>query len=115
MANPVTKVNLDIYDDSTYQHKFNVVDGSGNAVDLTGYTAKLLMKETETSAILFTALVTDYLTVDASGYVMLDIPGSVVGGWNFDEAKYDLAVIDGTSKPFVVSRGNVRIYPSVYE
>lgn len=116
MANPVTKVNLSIYKNSKYTHRFNINDSAGSPVDLTGYSAKLDMRSGDYStAVLYEATSSDDLLVNAAGYVVLEIGASTIEAWAFDSAQYDLVLQPGgaADDSICVARGSVTVYAHV--
>lgn len=116
MANPITKVNLSIYKNSKYIHRFNIFDSTGSPVDLTGYSAKLDMRAASASdAALYQATDADDLTVDPQGFVLLTIPATTIEAWTFDSAQYDLVVQEAANADdsTCVARGAVTVYPHI--
>ena len=116
MANPVPKVNLSIYKNSTYKHAFLIEDGAGAPVDLTGYAAKLDMRASAaTDPPLYQATSSDALSILPDGMVMLEIPATDIEAWEFDSAQYDL-VLQPAADPdqsVCVARGSVVVYPHI--
>lgn len=116
MANPVTKVNLSIYKNSTYTHRFNINDSNGDPVDLSGYTAKLDMRVGDYSTeVEYQATSSDHLLVNSAGYVVLEIPATTIEAWDFDSAQYDLVLQPGglAASSICVARGSVTVYSHV--
>lgn len=113
MPNPVDNVPLSIYRYSRYTHRFTVVDADEAEVDVTGYTARLEIRASPGSAILYTATTDDDLMTGADGVVDLAIPGETIGDWAFSTAQYDLFVISPSGNPYAVARGRVRVYPAI--
>lgn len=111
MSNPVTKISLSIYKGSTYRHKIDVVENAV-AKDLTGYTARMEIRDAA-GALLHTCTTANAeLSVDPTGAVTIHIDGVDIYAWAFTEALYDLFVIDPTGEPYAVSWGAVIVYPS---
>lgn len=118
MANPVAKENMAIYKFGTYRHKFDLLDLDNLPLNLTGYLAKLQIRASSGSAVLFEALSgSAELTVDPSGFVLLVIPTSITGGFAFSVAQYDLFVAPPSDPTNFtpVARGTVTVYPSITE
>lgn len=116
MANPVTKVNLSLYRNSKYTHRFNINDSAGSPVDLTGYSARLDMREDSyDDTLLYRATSSDHLLVNAAGYVVLEIPATTIEDWTFSSAAYDLVLLPGAveADAICVARGSVTVYGNI--
>jgi hypothetical protein len=116
MANPVTKINLSIYKNSVYTHRFNINDANGVPVNLTGFTALLDMRASSSAdPVLYQATSSDDITVNPAGYVVLEIPATTIEAWDFDSAQYDLVLQPAgvAADSVCVARGSVVIYGNI--
>jgi len=112
MSNPVELVNFDVYQFSTYRHQFNVVDSAGAGYSLSGYTARLQIRDPVSDALLHESTSADGITMGATN-LTVEIPGSAIGAWTFSSAVYDLFIVDPLSAARAIARGSVKVFPSV--
>lgn len=111
MATPVRE-NLKIYKGSRYEHTLNVQE-DGVAWPMSGYTARMHFRtDYDTTTTLFEATTSDYLSIGTYS-VKIDIPGSVSTLWSFEEAVYDLEIVDGSDNVYRLIQGTVRAMPEV--
>lgn len=75
--------------DKTFYYK----DENNNAIDLTGYTAKMMLKEeyTDTTPLLILQTSDSTIVIDgALGKITLDVDASTTAALDFETAYYDL-------------------------
>jgi len=117
MAFTVTKVHMYIPQGTTYGHKFIYKQASDESIiNLTGYTARLQIREKVTSTdSLYEATTEDgELTITGDeGEVYLEIPAATTTAWTWTKGVYDLEVISGTGKVLRIAEGNVKVSPEV--
>lgn len=97
--------DIQITQGDTWTERFDVVDSTGTAVDLTGLTGALKIKDTFGGTTLATATVT--IPTPASGQIVATIASATTSGLSISGAGssdrsgligfYDLQITDGTS------------------
>ena len=90
-----TKFNLDIIRGSRYLKGFEYVDSSKNPVDLTGFSARMHIREKETSTTAELELTTDngMLTIiPVSGQINIVLSAIDTAGLTIDTGVYDLEI-----------------------
>lgn len=91
-------------------------DDTGSPIDLTGYSARMQVREDYSSA---TALVDattgngDITLGGVSGSIDIHIPASVTGALNFDTGKYDIEIVDASGVVTRLLQGSVVLSPEV--
>lgn len=118
MGFTTTKVNMYIPQGATYGHKFLYKNESDDSViDLTGYTARLHIREkvTSTSTLYEASTDTDdgITITGALGEVYLEIPAATTAAWTFTKAVYDLEIISAADKVSRIAEGNVKVSAEV--
>ena len=94
------KVNITIKKGTTYEHVFIYVDENGVPIDITGYGARMQIRETVTSAAyVYQALSGGDLNIGGvNGELGLSIPYSVTAAFSFTSGVYDIELITPTGK-----------------
>lgn len=88
--------NLVIEQGATFDQTFIWQDEDGNAIDLTGYTAKMQVREfLDSTAVLLELSTGSGITLDAAGHIALQATASQTASLNFKTALYDLLLING--------------------
>jgi len=88
------KVNIKIKKGSTYIHTFTYVNSAGVAIDLTGYTARMQIRETiENVATVYSGVSGGDITMGGvAGTVTLSIPAATTAAWVFASGVYDIEI-----------------------
>ena len=109
-----TKVNLKIFQGSTYSHRF-IVQKEGVSLPLTGYTARMHIRQTVASdTILYQTTEAGDLDIDeANGWIDLEIHGDVSELWTFTSGVYDIEIETPGGKPYRIAEGSVKVDPEV--
>lgn len=99
-VNEGDKVNIKIKKGSTYEHTFTYVDSSGAAISVTGYTARMQIRETiDATAYVYQALSGGDITVGGSdGKFTLSIPAATTAAWTFASGVYDIEIVSPAGK-----------------
>ena len=111
---------IQITQGDTWTERFDITDENGSAVDLTGLTGSLKIKDTFTGTVLATATVT--IPTPASGQVVATLSSATTTGLSLSGASatertgqigfYDLQLTDGSSIVTIVG-GIVTLYREV--
>jgi hypothetical protein len=105
-------VNLYIPQGSTYTHKFNYKKSDDTAVDLTGFSARMQIKEfiDDTSAQWEGTTASGDLTIDTSnGSVTVKIPATDTSSFDFTRGVYDIELEDGSGEVTRLVKGEVYV------
>lgn len=90
---------------------------NGAIMPLTGWSAKMQIRQNKRTATVLADFSTNsggYMTIsELAGVVMLDVPGSVTGAFDFNSAVYDMYVVDPSGEPFRVVEGTVIVSATV--
>lgn len=94
-------MDLQMYQGKRFEQPV-IISENGAPKDLTGYTARMQVREFKDSA----TVLADYTTANGrlvieplEGKVTILVPGSVSAGYAWGDAFYDLEVVDGTGEP----------------
>lgn len=115
-VNEGDKVNIKIKKGSTYEHTFTYVDSAGAAINVTGYTARMQIRETvDNAAYVYQALSGGDITVGTTdGKFTLSIPAATTSAITIDSGVYDVEVITPGGKVIpLVGVSRVRFTPEV--
>jgi len=116
MGFDITIVHLYILQGTTYLHDFIYKDAdTDEVIDLTNYTARMQIRETQPSAAtLYEGTTDDDITIDgAAGKVSLEIPAATTAAWTWVRGSYDLEVVSAAGRVFRIAEGTVRVKPEV--
>lgn len=86
-------------------------DDSDQLIDLSGYTARMKLKNTIDGAIVVDW--SSYITLGSQGTIDLNVPASATIDLGFLDGVYDLEVVSGSGTVYKVLRGKVLIHPEV--
>lgn len=95
------KFDLVIEQGSTYNKRVQWNDAAGTAVNITGYTAFLEIKNTkeDADALISLAVGTGItLTTPTSGILDIAMTATQTAAFDFDRAVYDLVMVNGSTK-----------------
>lgn len=113
----VTKISLKIPQGTTYTHDFKYVESDGTTViPLTGYTARLQMREEVADAGFFHEATTENggIVVDeALGVVTLLISSTASAAFTIYKGWYDLEIVAPNAAVTRIVQGKVTIDPEV--
>jgi len=111
----VPKVPLKIPQGTTYVHEFNYVDTAGVAIDLTGYSARLQMRdEVESVAFFYEALSGADLVIDPLlGRITMTISSTDTEAFTILKGVYDLEIIAPSTAVTRIVKGSVTVDPEV--
>ncbi len=87
-------------------------DSSGNVIDITGYDARMDIRETkESDTIIKTLSVTggEITITGASGQIDLALTAAVTDAFDFDDAVYDLEIISASGTVTRLMEGEVSL------
>lgn len=99
-VNEGDKVAVKIKKGTTYEHVFTYVNSTGAAVNVSGYTARMQIRETvDAAAYVYQALSGGAITVGGSdGKFTLSIPAVTTAAWTFASGVYDLEIVTPAGK-----------------
>lgn len=99
-VNEGDKVAIKIKKGTTYEHVFTFVDSAGAAISVTGYTARMQIRESvDAAAYLYEALSGGDITVGGSdGKFTLSIPAATTTAWTFSSGVYDIEIVSPAGK-----------------
>jgi len=107
----VQRKNLKICQGSTYIHTFAITHEDGTAYDLTGFSARMQIRQT-IDAITPELDVTDadpeLEVIEVDSEVKLTLSAAVTAAWTFTEAVYDIEVFQGSFVKRVV-KGSIQV------
>lgn len=107
------EVDIDIYQGSNFDETFSYQDTESIPIDLTGYTARMSIKNALTNELI------DSLTTANSGIILGGAAGTIrinivdTASYNFDRATYDLELIDPSSKVSKLMAGKITLIREV--
>ena len=92
---PATQYDFNIEQGSSFKISLVYKDKDKNIIDLTNWCARLTMKTSNSSTLVFDTTNLDYsvykFIIDGSnGKIILMIPADTTNSWAFKKAKYDL-------------------------
>ena len=111
-----TTVPLFIPQGATYIHTFYYVDDNDDAIDLTGFDARMQIRESlDDDTVQFDGS-TDTGEIEitpAEGKVEVTIEEATTEGFDFTRGVYDLEIIDSTGRVTRLAKGPVQVDPEV--
>lgn len=107
------KYNITIEQGATYTKTFTWKDSDGNAVDLTGYSGRMHIRENyKTEDVLLD--VEPYMTLGgAAGTISITISDDITSALTFDSAVYDLELEDSDGVVTRLLEGSVTLSKEV--
>jgi len=109
---PAAKVDLYIEQGSTFEHKFTWKDGNGDPIDLTGYAAKMQIREKKGAVDVLLELSTSNSMITlggTAGTIELVISATDTAAITWKKAVYDLELVSATNKVTRLTEGNVTV------
>lgn len=117
MANPVTELDIDVYQGDTYVHGFTWLDGAQNPINLTGASAKIQFRKTKNGGV----LITEGTDADgaitlggAAGTVDVALPGAKTQLITAN-CFYDLEITESDGTVTTLVAGVAKVYLGVTE
>lgn len=110
------KVSVKIKKGTTYRHTFTYVNSAGVAIDLTGYTARMQIRETiESVATVYSGVSGGDITMGGTaGTVTLSIPAATTAAWTFTSGVYDIEIVSSAGVVIgLVGVSRVTVTPEV--
>ena len=107
-----TRVDLYVPQGSTYIHTFEYVASDGSAIDLTGYTARMQIRETvdaTTTIYEATSAGGEITTTPLEGKVVLTIDATDTSAFTFSTAVYDLELEATDTTVIRLVKGKVKL------
>jgi len=106
--------DITIYQGATFSLEFEYKDGNDVAVDLTGYTAQMQIREENTHAVLLDLTTTAGITITAAvGKVGIIITAAQSAVLEAQNAEYDLLIKSSSGTVTYLLRGAFVITPRV--
>ena len=108
--------NIELEQGTTFDRTITYRDSASNPIDLTGYTARMKIKEyaSDTSPLLeLTTENSKIVLGGAAGTIRLIITDTETASFTFDEALYDLELIDGSSNVSRLLKGKIILLEEV--
>ena len=110
--------DLVIEQGATFQQTFVWTDNSGAPIDLSGYTARMMVKtgfaDTVSSSLLSLSTTAGTISITAStGSIAISVPASTTQALTFSKAVYDLELVSGSGVVTRLVQGNVTLNKEV--
>ena len=108
-----TESNLEIFKGMTFEHRFAYVDENDAPINITGYTARMQLREEWDSPDPAIISLTDTGGIAISGTLGVcdvTITATQTAALTVDKAVYDLEIVNGP-KVIKLARGKIKIYP----
>jgi len=108
---PAGKLDLTIEQGATFSKLLTWKDSAGVAVDLTGYTARMQIREVKSNATSVISLVspTDITLGGVAGTILIKITSTITTAITWTTAVYDLELIDGVGEVTRLVEGGVSV------
>ena len=120
MSNPPLALTLSIWQGQTFNDALTMQDPTGLAINLTGYTAKLMARVDVTDAlpqITWSTVTGEIVLGGTAGTITFNVPAATTNALISVEAvtvwMYDLVLTSGTGVTERVIQGAMVIYPGV--
>lgn len=110
------RVDFYVPQGATYIRTWVHTNAAGVAIDLTGYTARLQIREFQAATTILYEATTengDLVLTAASGLVTLKIPAHVTAAWTFSVGAYDLELVAPLGETTKLGWGRVQVRPEV--
>lgn len=107
---PAIEQGADFFFDLTYK------DDTGTPIDLTGYSARMQIREEVSSNIALVSISSatgEIVLGGIAGTIAVHIPASVTTGLSFNTGKYDLELEDSAGVVTRLIQGSVTLSPEV--
>ena len=116
---PAVKHNIDIEQGATFEFNMKwIQEDEVTPVDITGYTARMHVRESVESATILLELTTANLRIalgDAAGTIRILVSAADTAALNFTQGVYDLELVNtgGDGKVTRLIEGGVEVRPEV--
>jgi hypothetical protein len=112
---PAAHYDLIIEQGATFEKTVTWKDSDGNAVDLTGYTARMQIRRSKSSTTTILSITTDdAITLGGTaGTVAISIPAATTATFTFRRAVYDLELVSGGGVVYRLLEGVVGLSKEV--
>lgn len=110
------RYDITIEQGARYQLTLDVDNDDGTDKDLTGYSARMHIRENvddSTAIDKWTTKEGQITIAEAAGEITVDVPGSTTQGYNFEQAVYDLEIEDGNGNITRLLKGDVSLSKEV--
>lgn len=109
------KENLSIDQGVTYKHRFDYVDTTNTPIDISGYTARMQIRESvDDTVTVYDSTVGSDIEIDGpNGTVTLTIPATTTEAFTFSAGVYDIEIVSSQSEVIRLVEGRVKIRPEV--
>lgn len=101
------KYNFTIEQGTTFSRTFTWKDSSNTAINLTGYSAKLQIKDSKGSVLVALTNGAGITLGGSAGTIAVRIDATTTTGFTFSSAKYDLKLTDASGSPTRLLEGVV--------
>jgi hypothetical protein len=108
--------NIEIMRGQTWAFTLELADNNGSAIDLTGYTCKLVVKENENSPALLTMTSTPAAGITitaATGKIDFALTDVQTAALTFRKAKYDIVLTSGSNTNTYLLMGDWENIPTM--
>lgn len=107
------RANWEMEQGARFQRTLTYKDDNGNAIDLTGYSVRMDIRERKdkTSPIIHDVDAAGQITItDATGgEITIDIPDSDTAGFSFGVGWYDVEIVDGSGNVTRLVQGRINL------
>lgn len=109
------RVNLRATRGDTYRRTFKCVDSSGTAINISGYTARLQIRDAVDGTVLYEGTTTNghLIVTGAAGTVDLAIPAAATAAWTFSVGVYDMEITSTDGAVTTIAEGTVTVFKDV--
>lgn len=114
MSDLVPEYKLQIMQGATRTLTLTVLDNNDNPVSLSGYSAKLEIRDKPGGTLLSSLTSSAGITINAAAGEVIPLwSATVTGAFNFDKANYDCYITSGTGTVTYLLRGEVELIKRV--
>lgn len=107
------RVDYEIFQGENFKVDYYIVDSAGTPINLTGYTARTMFKDSSGTQ-LYSATTSDDITIDAiAGKVTLSIPTADTTGFTFSSCFHDIELVDSSNEAEKIGWGVVAVKPEI--
>jgi hypothetical protein len=102
--------DISTYASSTFNPVIVVCDNEEAPIDITGYTAEMVIKDKQAGTTIATLTVGSGITITgATGTVSIKRTPAQVQAWKLDKGFYELKLINGSSEPETIMQGELEV------
>lgn len=110
------RIDLYIPQGATYNRAWLHADATGAPINITGYTARLQIREYQAATAVLYSATTENGEITLSGVtglVQLKIPANITAAWAFSLGEYDLELVAPLGETTKLGWGRVQVRPEV--